>query len=190
MFGRRRRPVLGAAVLVGASRMAARREVQRQAMMDTQREMDIQREVDMRRLQEAEMEQRTQRAVDEAMKKAAAENAVPQQGAAVVVSPPPQQIYHTPSPMPMQMQSPPGQPYTLAPNMIPGIPPEQMARVPSPHPPAYSSEYPPQDRPKSAHSIGSAAPAAETNVRFCTECGFGCQIGDKFCSRCGAKQAS
>ncbi|KAL6788821.1 hypothetical protein J3E68DRAFT_415745 [Trichoderma sp. SZMC 28012] len=187
MFGRRRRPVLGAAVLVGASRMAARREVQRQAMMDSQREMDIQREVDMRRLQEAEMEQRTQRAVDEAMKKAAAENAaVPQQGAAVVVSPPPQQIYHTPSPMPMQMQSPPGQPYTLAPNMMPGIPPEQMARVPSPQPPAYSSEYLPQDRPKSAQGIGSA----ESNVRYCTECGFGCQIGDKFCSRCGAKQAS
>ncbi|KAL6799297.1 hypothetical protein GGI42DRAFT_327351 [Trichoderma sp. SZMC 28013] len=188
MFGRRRRPVLGAVVLVGASRAAARREVQRQSLIESQREMDIQREVDMRRLQEAEMEQRTQRAVDEAMKKAAAENAVSQQSAAVMVSPPPQQIYNTQSPMPIQ--SPPGQSYTLAPNMMPGIQPEQIGRVPSPQPPAYSSESLPQDRPKSAQGIGSSAPASESNVRYCTQCGFGCQIGDKFCSRCGAKQVA
>ncbi|KAL7952315.1 hypothetical protein V8C34DRAFT_319151 [Trichoderma compactum] len=157
MFGRRRRPVLGAAVLVGASRAAARREVQSQSSIESQ---------------QAEMEQRTQRAVDEAMKKAAAENAVSQQSAAVMVSPPPQQIYNTQSPMPIQ--SPPAQSYTLALNIMPGIHSEQIGR----------------DRPKSEQGIGSAAPAAELNVRYCTQCGFGCQIGDKFCSRCGAKQVS
>ncbi|KAL7907595.1 hypothetical protein GGI35DRAFT_481266 [Trichoderma velutinum] len=188
MFGRRRRPVLGAAVLVGASRAAARHEVQRQAVVQSQREMDIQREVDIRRLQEVEMEQRTQRAVDEAMKKAATENPVPQQSAPVIVSPPPQQFYN--GQPPIQMQTPPGQSYTLATNTMPGVQPEQIVRSLSPQPPAYSSESPLQDRPKSAQGIGSASPALESNVRFCTQCGFGCQIGDKFCSRCGAQQVS
>ncbi|EHK19392.1 uncharacterized protein TRIVIDRAFT_224635 [Trichoderma virens Gv29-8] len=186
MFNRRRRPVLGAAVLVGASRAAARHEVQRQAVAESQREMDIQREVEVRRLREVEMEQRTQRAVDEAMKKAALENPAPQQSPAVMmVQPPPQQFYNNQQPIPIQS---PGQSYTVGTNMMPGLQPEQIMRAPSPQPPAYSSESLSQDRPKSAQGIGSASPALESSVRYCSQCGFSCQIGDKFCSRCGSKQ--
>ncbi|KAL7931398.1 hypothetical protein V8C35DRAFT_310304 [Trichoderma chlorosporum] len=186
MFNRRRRPVLGAVVLVGASRAAARHEVQRQAVIQSQREMDIQREVEIRRLREVELEQKTQRAVDEAMKKAALENAA-SQNAAAMASPPPQQFYNNQLPIPTQ---PTGQSYTLATNVVPGAQPEQNMRALSPQPPAYSSEPLLQDRPKSAQGLGSATPVLESSVRYCTECGFGCQIGDKFCSRCGSKQDS
>ncbi|KAH7009280.1 uncharacterized protein B0I36DRAFT_60971 [Microdochium trichocladiopsis] len=58
MSQRRRRPILGAAVLVGASRSAARHEVQKQAVMDSQREVEIQHEVEARRRQEVEQERR------------------------------------------------------------------------------------------------------------------------------------
>ncbi|KAJ4202408.1 hypothetical protein FSOLCH5_008627 [Fusarium solani] len=120
MFGRRRRPILGAAVVVGASRAAARHEVERQAVVDTQRELEIQREVELRRRNEEEQERRMQRAVDEAIQKAAVENPAPQPSAAALVPPPPQQYYSTRSPIPVQAQdvgllaTMPGQPYTPA----------------------------------------------------------------------------
>ncbi|WAO91331.1 Hypothetical protein NCS54_00879800 [Fusarium falciforme] len=91
MFGRRRRPILGAAVVVGASRSAARHEVERQAAMNTQRELEIQREVELQRRNEEEQERRMQRAVDEAIQKAAVENPAPQPSAAALAPPPPQQ---------------------------------------------------------------------------------------------------
>ncbi|KAM0250492.1 hypothetical protein ACHAQJ_008615 [Trichoderma viride] len=190
MFNRRRRPVLGAAVLVGASRAAARHEVQKQSVMDTQRDIEIQRQVEAQRRQEEEQERRTQRAVEEAMKKAAAENQAAQQSAAAVVSPPPQQFYNTQSPAPMMqtqdmgLLTTPGQPYYAQ--------PEQFMRAPSPQPPAYvlSGSPSPDVRPKSAQDIGSSVSAPGSSTRFCTQCGFGCQVGDKFCSRCGANQAS
>ncbi|RFU74434.1 hypothetical protein TARUN_7827 [Trichoderma arundinaceum] len=172
MFNRRRRPVLGAAVLVGASRAAARHEVQRQSVIESQREMDIQREVEAQRRQEEDLERRTQRAVDEAMKKAAAENQ------------PPQQFYNNQPPMPIQAQeagyllASSGQPYA----------PEQFMRAPSPQPPPYLSAPAQNERPKSAQGLSSEAPAMGSNTRFCTQCGGACQVGDRFCSRCGAKQ--
>lgn len=184
MFGRRRRPILGAAVLVGTSRMAARHEVQRQAMASSQREMDIQREVEYQRRQEAEEERRIQAAVDEAVKKATAESQTPQPNAAPMVSPPPQQYYTTQSPMPVQPQ-----PYMPAMNAAPNanIPPEQFMQAPSP--PAYTARSPSQDeRPKSAQGLGATPPVAGANVRYCTSCGNACQVGDKFCGQCGAKQ--
>jgi hypothetical protein len=167
--------------------------------METQRDIEIQRQVEAQRRQEEEQERRTQRAVEEAMKKAAAENQAAQQSAAAVVSPPPQQqFYNTQSPIPIQTQdmglltAMPGSYY--APAMNAGLSPqqEQFMRAPSPQPPAYVlSGSPSQDiRPKSAQGISSTAAAPESNTRFCTQCGFGCQVGDKFCSRCGANQAS
>ncbi|KAH6609301.1 hypothetical protein Trco_002647 [Trichoderma cornu-damae] len=139
MFNRRRRPVLGAAVLVGASRAAARHEVERQAVMDSQREMEIQREVEARRRQEAELDQRTQRAVDEAMKKAAAENQAAQQSAAAISPPPPYNNNQTPMPIQAQdtglLTATPGQPYAPAASAAPGIQPEMPMRAPSPRAP-------------------------------------------------------
>lgn len=197
MFNRRRRPVLGAVALVGASRAAARHEVQRQTVLDSQREIEIQREIEARRRQEEEQERRTQRAVDEAMKKAAADNQASQQSAATIVPPPPPQFYNNQLPIPIQTQdmgllmTTPGQPYILATNAAPSIQPEQVMRASPPQPPAYSSGYPSQDeRPKSAQGISSTAPALGSNARYCTQCGFACQVEDKFCCRCGAKQVS
>lgn len=68
MFGRRR-PILGAAVLVGASRSAARHEVERQAERDAQVQMAADRSAEKRLLEEKERERRTQMAIEEAMAK-------------------------------------------------------------------------------------------------------------------------
>ncbi|KAK3323143.1 hypothetical protein B0T19DRAFT_476299 [Cercophora scortea] len=70
MFGRRRRPVLGTAVVIGASRAAARHEVQKQSTSQLQYEDDVAREAERKRQEEAEQEERTQRAVEQALKKA------------------------------------------------------------------------------------------------------------------------
>ncbi|KAH7012567.1 uncharacterized protein B0I36DRAFT_378322 [Microdochium trichocladiopsis] len=195
MSQRRRRPILGTAVLVGASRSAARHEVQEQAVMDSQREVEIQREVEALRRQEVEQERRTQRAVDEAMKKAATDNQNLQQSAPAIVPPPPQQVYNTQPAMPIQTQdrgllmTTPGQPYIPVTNAAPNLQPEQLMRAPSPQVPAYLSGSPSQNgRPKNAQGISSTAPALESNARYCTQCGFACQFSDRFCRRCGAKQ--
>ncbi|KAL6409810.1 hypothetical protein AUP68_06208 [Ilyonectria robusta] len=175
MFGRRRRPILGAAVVVGASRAAAKHEVRKQADMESQREMEMEREFEARRIREEEQELRTQRAVDEAMKKAAVENQAYQQSAA-----PAEAGYLVTSP---------GQPYTMAREAGPSIQPNQTMRAPSPQLPAYSTESPLLDvRPKSAHGMSSAGAAAGSNIRYCTQCGSACQLGDRFCCQCGAKQ--
>ncbi|KAH6982318.1 hypothetical protein BKA56DRAFT_369366 [Ilyonectria sp. MPI-CAGE-AT-0026] len=193
MFGRRRRPILGAAVVVGASRAAAKHEVRKQADMESQREMEMEREFEARRIREEEQELRTQRAVDEAMKKAAVENQAYQQSAAPAVLPPPQQFYNNQTPIPMQeagyLTTAPGQPYTMAREAGPSIQPNQTMRAPSPQLPAYSTESPLLDvRPKSAHGMSSAGAAAGSNIRYCTQCGSACQLGDRFCCQCGAKQ--
>ncbi|KAH7111167.1 hypothetical protein B0J13DRAFT_516338 [Dactylonectria estremocensis] len=176
MFGRRRRPVLGAAVLVGASRAAARHEVQKQVVMDSQREIQVEREVEARRMQEEEQERRTQRAVEEAMKKAATDNQAYQQSAAPTVLQSPQQFYNNQPPIPMQdtgfLMTTPGQPYTLVMDAGPSNQPNQPMRAPSPQVPIHFS----------------TGPALGSNARYCTQCGFACQVGDRFCCQCGAKQ--
>lgn len=195
MFGRRRRPILGAAVVVGASRAAARHEVQRQAVMDTQRELEIQREVELRRRNEEEQERRMQRAVDEAVQKAAVENPVPQPSTAAFAPPPPQQYYSTQSPIPVQTQDagllaamPGQQPYIPGPNLSPSIQPEQLMPSP-PQPPAYSPRSLSQDgRPRSAQGVSPTVPATGPTTKYCTQCGFACQVGDRFCRQCGTKQ--
>lgn len=67
MFGPRRRPILGAAVLVGASRSAARHEVKKQGQQNSEMEMAAERAADQKIREEAEMERRTQLAIDEAI---------------------------------------------------------------------------------------------------------------------------
>lgn len=60
MFGRRRNPLLGAAIVVGASRSAARREVASQSQAASAAEAQ-------RRADQAEQDRRTQLAIDEAL---------------------------------------------------------------------------------------------------------------------------
>ncbi|KAH7112212.1 hypothetical protein B0J11DRAFT_619797 [Dendryphion nanum] len=64
---RRRRPILGAALLVGASRSAARNEVEKQAQRSAETQMAAERAVDKSRREEEERERRTQLAIDEAI---------------------------------------------------------------------------------------------------------------------------
>ena len=68
MFGRRR-PLLGAAVLVGASRSAARHEVEKQAQRDAERHMAIEQAADKKWREEKENDRRTQLAIEEAIAK-------------------------------------------------------------------------------------------------------------------------
>ncbi|KAB5542755.1 hypothetical protein GE09DRAFT_225520 [Coniochaeta sp. 2T2.1] len=175
MFGRRRRPILGAAVVIGASRSAARREVQQQAVIQSQREIEIQREVDMRRREEVEQERRTQRAIDEAVKAAVTDSQASTQQSPVAVQPqPPQQPYATMPPMPSQIQ-----------DTTPRVQPEPSMQALYPQVPPYTPLPPSLDgRPKSAQGISSTG----INARFCFQCGFACGVDDKFCRRCGVKQ--
>lgn len=179
MFGRRRRPILGAAVVVSASRAAARREVQQQAAMESQREMQVQYEVDARIRQEAEQERRTRRAVDDAIKEASEKQAAQQ-----MPPQPAQQSYNTQPPLPTS-----GLQDTPATNATFVQQPEQLRRTPSPQLPQYSlASLPLEARPKSAQGLSAGMPAVGSKNRYCTQCGFGCQLGDKFCRQCGAKQ--
>lgn len=177
MFQRRRRPILGAAIVYGASRSAARREVQLQSRADAQREDEIQRAVERRRREDEEQELRTQRAVEEAMKKSTQENQVAQQSAPAVLSPPPPQYYGTLPPMPVQTQE------TGFYGPIADVGPSSQRA------PVYSLEPPFQERrPKSAQEIRSRGVVSASGTQYCTQCGFGCTAEDRFCRQCGAKQ--
>ncbi|KAF6527618.1 hypothetical protein HZS61_007956 [Fusarium oxysporum f. sp. conglutinans] len=175
MFGRRRRPILGAAVVYGASRAAAKHEVRKQELMASERDREIEREVDLRRREEEEQELRTQRAVDEAMKKAALQEQAAQQSAAAMM--PPQPRYDEAYPM-VQAQTrdlgvfnpandgntiiQPAPAYQVGPQFVEGRPQKGPVQGPVP---------------------GS-------RVHYCTQCGFSCQDTDRFCRQCGTRQAA
>ncbi|KAH7169679.1 uncharacterized protein B0J16DRAFT_312609 [Fusarium flagelliforme] len=177
MFERRRRPILGAAVVVGASRVAARHEVQQQELVEAQRENEIQREVELQRSREEEQELRTQRAVDEAMKKAARENQAAQRSAAEVLSPPLPQYYNTYPSMPVQT----GDMGFYKPAAIAG-----PSVQPVPADPLRSQSQ--EGRLQRAPDIGSIGLASRSQTQYCAQCGFACQVGDRFCRQCGTKQ--
>jgi len=89
----RRSPLLGAAVVIGASRSAARREVSKQELMQEERNAEIQRsneevrrEAERKRYEEEEQKRRTQLAIDEAIAK---ERARTEQQARAAVQPNP-----------------------------------------------------------------------------------------------------
>jgi len=60
MYGRRRRPLLGAAVIVGASRSVARHEVAQQTQAQAQRDQEIRYAEDQKRREQEETSRRTQ----------------------------------------------------------------------------------------------------------------------------------
>ncbi|RGP59656.1 hypothetical protein FLONG3_11127 [Fusarium longipes] len=173
MFGRRRRPILGAAVVVGASRAAAKHEVRKQELMATERDREIQREVELRRYEDEQQELRTQRAVDEAMKKAALEQAAQQNNAGM--SAPPQPQYAEAYPV-VQVQTRDMGLYNSVDDprtIVQPAPAYQLA-------PQFAEERPQKE------SLQS--PASSSRTRYCTQCGFNCQDTDRFCRQCGAKQ--
>jgi hypothetical protein len=73
MFGRRR-PVLGAAVVYGASKSAARHEAEKQGQRNAEMQMAAERGADKKRREEEERDRRTQLAIDEALAKERSKN--------------------------------------------------------------------------------------------------------------------
>ena len=65
----RGRPLLGAALLVGASRSAAKHEVAKQAQLASEAELSAQRAAEAQRREEEKNDRRTQQAIDEAIEK-------------------------------------------------------------------------------------------------------------------------
>ena len=63
------RPLLGAAVLVGASRSAAKHEVAKQAQLASEAERSAQRAAEAQRREEEKNDRRTQQAINEAIEK-------------------------------------------------------------------------------------------------------------------------
>jgi len=190
MLGRRRRPVLGAAVLVGVSRSAARHEVQKQSQQDDIREMEIEREVERRRREEEEQQRRTQLAVDEAVKKSGAGNQ-PAQYVNFSNQPPlPQQaaMYQVSAPPPYQGPSY-GRPSSTS-NTLYNQPQAQLLGHPPESPPYIAPTYlapPVPQRPKSANGLtspGSYPMAKSTN---CSMCGHLFAPEDLFCAKCGTR---
>lgn len=168
MYGRRRRPLLGAAVLVGASRASARHEIQRQAALDYEREVMMRQELEAQKLREAEQEKQTQRLVQEEVQRAVSAN---QNTASSSTEPSQhlQQLQNSPPPSysPAYRES-----NTSSANIIP----------------ANSRQASARDDVYNDHKA-AASPAAEAvgKTRHCTQCGVVCQLRDKFCWKCGAK---
>ncbi|QPC78089.1 hypothetical protein HYE68_008841 [Fusarium pseudograminearum] len=176
MFGRRRRPILGAAVVVGASRAAAKHEVRNQELAANERDREIQREIELRRYEDERQELRTQRAVDEAMRKAALQEQAAQQSNTVMQTPQ-QPQYNETYPV-VQVQTRDMGLYNSVDN----------ARTVFEPAPAYrlATEFV-EERPQKA-PISSPAPGPR--AQYCTQCGVFRQDTDRFCRQCGAKQLS
>lgn len=185
MFGRRRAPVLGAAVVIGASRSAARREVasQTQAQQNAQlqanqaaqnatsqqqqAQQQAQYEIEQRKKDEDEAARRTQLAIDEAIAKervrGEAEREKGRGGGQEFVGQP-QQAYVGGQ----QQRNGGGQQQEYA--------------------PPYSQFG---DGGGSLGDIKGGAGVGGVNVgsRFCGNCGNQCRSLDKFCNACGTRQA-
>ncbi|UNI17018.1 hypothetical protein JDV02_003398 [Purpureocillium takamizusanense] len=165
MFGRRRRrPILGAAVLAGTATVAARHGARQQAYMTAEQQFQMQQEAELRRYAEENQRLRSQRAVDDAVNEALVKQQTGSGG---------QQAQQPTTTAPTgqdNVQSPPGGPPTYYATNDPYSSPAP----PSPY--LQPGPLPPRPRSTSAADSGSA---------FCTECGTKCGAQDNFCSRCG-----
>ncbi|OKO98597.1 hypothetical protein PENSUB_9037 [Penicillium subrubescens] len=168
MYGRRRRPLLGAAVLVGASRASARHEIQRQAALDYQREMVMRQELEAQRLRDEEQEKATRRLVQEEVQRATSNN--PNTASSSMDSSQPlQQLHNSPPPSypPAYHES----------NIRPGDATPTNSRQVSARDNIYNNH----------ESEASTGPEVAGKTRHCTQCGVVCQVQDRFCWKCGAK---
>lgn len=71
MFGRRRRPLLGTAVVIGASRSAARHDMAYQGQVAAGQQQAAQLQAELQMREEQDRERRTQAAINEAIAKEA-----------------------------------------------------------------------------------------------------------------------
>lgn len=168
MYGRRRRPILGAAVLVGASRASARHEIERQTALDYQREMMMRQELEAQKLREAEQEKATRRLVQEEVQRANSNN--PNTASSSMDSAQPvQQLYNSP---------PPSYPPAYHESNI-----RQGDATPT-----NSRQVSARDNIDNNHEAeASTGNQVAGKVRHCTQCGVVCQVQDRFCWKCGVK---
>lgn len=159
MFGRRRRPILGTALVIGASRASARHEVQRQVAAQSQREFQIQQEVEYRSRQKEEEEARIQRAAEAKQRQKEEEEARIQRAVEEAIK--------------AQTAAAPTPPVAAPIALVPGMPP--------PPPPPYAAQG--MGGPV-LQPVPVLAPEAQ-NCRYCPGCGNACELMDRFCSSCG-----
>jgi len=211
MFGPRRRPVLGTALIVGASRASARREVDRQSQQQSQQQGAIEREAEAKRRREEEQDARVKRAVEEAIAVNAARGLSPGLGGGMGVGLGPSGSGSTPAPSPASpfSASPLPQPQQRQQQQQQIAPVADMSPISAP-PSVY---YPPGpthegrvnvadvamgevgiaasragsvSSPGAVGASGSMAPPAF--VVYCPACGNSCGLEDLFCRKCGRKQ--
>jgi hypothetical protein len=139
-----RRPVLGAAVVYGASRSAAKHEANKQEQRYAEAQLSAERAAEKQRREEEERERRTQLAIDEAIAKERSRNA------------------------PVEAEPR----YAVAYGGETGM--------------TGPYDVPPYSR----YNKGPAADESKgVATHYCPECRNVCKSGDKFCSRCGCRQA-
>lgn len=170
MFGHRRHPVLGTAVVVGASRASARREVEQQTALESQQASQTHQSAEAKRRQGDEQDMRNQKTVEEALAKASF-------GATAVA---------VPAASPRLVQA--GQPLGSA-----GTP---HSSSPAAYYQLGSAEIP-QNTPPTAQffkgsqgATGVLMPAGDHGpaIQYCPGCGNACEAADLFCGQCGRKQ--
>jgi len=161
MFPRRRRPLLGAALIVGASRSAAKHEVQKQSLQNEQAQMAADRAAEKKVREQEEMARRNQLAIDEAIAKerSRTEQTHKQQTGSGTVPAQPCTAHGN-------ERAPPYVEYSYA---------------------AGHNTRAPQPQPNISYNPG-ASEMQGANFRYCANCGYRCQLGDRFCSGCGQMQ--
>jgi len=187
MFGRRRRhPVLGTAVVIGASRASARREVERQTAVQAQQASEIERSAEAKRRQEEAEELRIQKAVEGAIAKAsfgATAVAVPGASARLVQA-------GQPLVSPSSSSSTSSPTFSAGANMNYPLPSVETPENTPTTPQFYNMKGPADTAgvsfPAAASSSFSSSQAA--SVRYCPACGNACELSDDFCRKCGRKQ--
>ncbi|KFZ24073.1 hypothetical protein V502_01449 [Pseudogymnoascus sp. VKM F-4520 (FW-2644)] len=136
-----RRPLLGAAVVYGASRSGARRGVEEQEQRNAEAQLSAEMAAEKQRREEEQRERRTQLAIDEAIAKERSKNTAIE-----------------------------AEPRYFIPNTGgTGIPDDV---------PPYS---------KFNRGPGDAV-IKRAATHYCPECRNVCQLGDKFCTKCGCRQ--
>ncbi|KND86313.1 hypothetical protein TOPH_09054 [Tolypocladium ophioglossoides CBS 100239] len=163
MFGgRRRRTLVGAALVAGTATVAARHGARKQSQIEAERQFQMEQEIEFRRIAEERERLRNQRDIDQAVNDALAK----------------QQAGNNSQVQPAAPSGPGAAPIMMPP---PGPPPTYMAADAYLHPAMAAGPVPPRPRSTSA---------ADSGVCFCSECGSRCGVQDKFCRGCGSSLSS
>lgn len=180
MFPRRRRPILGAALVYGASRSATKHEIAKQAERDRQTEAEISMAEDRRRREEAERQRQQQAAIDQAIAREREQNERRRREDEERM-----QQLTVDAAIAKSMQQPPPINVNMQPAPQLGQPSMQMD-VQQPVISGGGLQAPPMSLPRSG---SPASFHGVTEVRYCPCCGTGCKQADRFCAGCGYKLA-